>query len=326
MFTQLSFVPIALLITLTLSSTSLWAQPHVENFHQTQSSESKKIAFVAGRMSHGYGAHEHYAGCSLLARHLEMAIPGTECVVFKHSWPEKPEALDEFDCVVMYADGGGGHPVIPHLDQVERLAARGIGIVCIHYAVEVSKGDVGDRFLKLLGGYFETHWSVNPHWVAKFESFPDHPISRGVKPFAIQDEWYFHMRFQSEMADVTPILSAVAPAETMSRADGPHSGNPHVRIAVEKGLPQHVAWATERADGGRSFGFTGGHDHWNWGHDEFRKVVLNAIVWCAKGDVPANGVTISSVGLDELKQNQDFPPPDDYDFERAKQRLKTAGE
>ncbi len=291
------------------------------NAGPVDSQAGKKIAFIAGKMSHGYGAHEHYAGCALLARHLEQAVPNVECTVFKHAWPDDPSALDGFDCIVIYADGGAGHPAIPHLDQLERLAARGVGLVCLHYAVEVPKGEVGDRFLPLLGGYFETHWSVNPHWVAKFEAFPDHPISRGVRPFHLQDEWYFHMRFPAEMLGVTPILSAVPPPETMSRPDGPHSGNPHARAAVEKKIPQHVAWATERAGGGRSFGFTGGHDHWNWGHSEFRKIVLNAILWCAGGEVPADGIGSGPIGLDELKQNQDFPVPENYDFEKAKQRI-----
>ncbi|MEZ6120456.1 MAG: hypothetical protein R3C28_28315 [Pirellulaceae bacterium] len=77
----------------------------------------------------------------------------------------------------------------------------------------------------------------------------------------------------------------------MSRPDGPHSGNPAVRAAVAKGLPQHVAWVVEREDGGRGFGFTGGHVHWNWGDPNFRKVVLNALVWISKSEVPANGVS-----------------------------------
>ena len=61
-----------------------------------------------------------------------------------------------------------------------------------------------------IGGYFEMYHSVNPHWTAKFDSFPDHPITRGVKPFAINDEWYYHMRFRPEMKGVTPILSLTA--------------------------------------------------------------------------------------------------------------------
>ena len=40
---------------------------------------------------------------------------------------------------------------------------RGAGFMAIHYAVEVKKGNTqGDAFLKWVGGYFETYWSVNP--------------------------------------------------------------------------------------------------------------------------------------------------------------------
>ena len=53
-------------------------------------------------------------------------------------------------------------------------------------------------------------------------------------------------------------------------------------------------WSVERPDGGRGFGFTGAHFHDNWGNDNFRKMVLNALVWIAKGEVPANGIESTS--------------------------------
>ncbi len=81
------------------------------------------------------------------------------------------------------------------------------------------------------------------------------------------------MRFQPDMKGVTPLLSSVPPESTMNRPDGPHSGNPAVRKEVAERLPQHVAWAYERHAGGRSFGFTGGHYHWNWGREEILKLV-----------------------------------------------------
>ena len=80
--------------------------------------------------------------------------------------------------------------------------------------------------LAATGGYFETDWSVNPHWTADFTALPDHPITQGIAPFSMLDEWYFNMRFVPGMEGVTPVLSAVPPAETMERGDGPHSGNP----------------------------------------------------------------------------------------------------
>jgi hypothetical protein len=126
-----------------------------------------------------------------------------------------------------------------------------------------------------------------------------------VKPFTINDEWYYHMRFRSGMDGVTPILSALPPASSLERPDGPHSGNPQVREEVRNGQPQYMSWARERPDGGRGFGFTGGHDHWNWGNNDFRKLVLNAIVWTAKAEVPADGVASQPLTVDELLVNLD---------------------
>ncbi len=68
--------------------------------------------------------------------------------------------------------------------------------------------------------------------------------------------------------------------------------------------PEIVAWTTERPDGGRGFGFTGGHFHRNWGDADFRKLVLNALFWVAKVDVPASGVECQ-VTEDELAKNLD---------------------
>jgi len=153
-----------------------------------------------------------------------------------------------------------------------------------------------------MGGYFETNWSVNPHWVAEFKQFKEHPVSNGVKPFKSDDEWYFHMRFVEGMKGVTPILSAVAPAETMKRPDGAHSGNPAVRKAVAAGEPQHVAWTYERTEdykNGRGFGFTGLHYHANWLDDSFRKTVLNGVAWTA-------GLNIPEGGIDTEKPTQEF--------------------
>lgn len=281
----------------------------------------KKVVFVAGRPSHGYGAHEHNAGCTLLAKELQAAMPDYETVVQLNGWPQDQGIFDGADCIVMYCDGGGGHMVVPHLDEVDALAKKGVGIVCIHYGVEVEKGKPGDRFLDWIGGYFEMNWSVNPHWTARYDKFPDHAICRGVKPFEINDEWYYHMRFRPEMKGVTPILTALPPKETLSRPDGPHSGNPHVRAAIAKGEPQHMAWAAERAGGGRGFGFTGGHDHWNWGEPNFRKVMLNAIVWCAHGEVPSSGVESPQVTLADLEANQDYEKPANFDRDAVRKKL-----
>jgi len=264
-----------------------------------------KILFIPGHPSHAPAEHEHRAGCHLLANSLKEGLPQTDPVVTDYGWPKDEKAFDGAAAVVMYCDGGDGHYVNSHLDFVQGLTDKGVGVVCLHYGVEVPKGASGDKFLSWIGGYFEAHWSINPTWTAEFTTLPKHPITQGVAPFSIYDEWYYHMRFPEGMKGVTPILTALPPKSTLDREDGPHSGNPAVRAAVAAGEVQHVAWATERPDGGRGFGFTGGHYHKNWQNDSFRKLVLNAIAWTAKIDIPTGGVNSTTPSDAEMKANLD---------------------
>jgi type 1 glutamine amidotransferase len=266
--------------------------------------ETAKIVLIAGRPSHGPGDHEFNAGCKLLAKCL-AEIPGIEPVFVAGGWPKDESVFEGARTVVFFMDGGGGHPIIQgdHLETIQKLMDKGVGLVCLHYAVEVPKGTPGDKFLDWIGGYYETGFSTNPHWTGEFKSFPEHPITRGVKPFAIRDEWYFNMRFRPEMKGVTPVLSAKPDDETRKGVSASPRG-PYKHILEAKGREEVLAWAVERPDGGRGFGFTGAHTHKNWGDPNFRKLVLNAIFWTAKLDVPSNGVE-SSVTEDELKQNLD---------------------
>ena len=101
------------------------------------------------------------------------------------------------------------------------------------------------------------------------------------------------------MEGVTPILTAVPPDSTREGPDGPHSGNPTVRSQQGQGRARGLGCG--RPDGGRGFGFTGGHWHWNWANDNFRKVVLNGIVWVAKLEVPPDGVSSKTPTLEDLK-------------------------
>ena len=282
--------------------------------------EEKKVVFVAGTPSHGYGNHEHNAGCLLLAELLDEHVPGVNAVVYQNGWPEDPTALDGADTLVVFSNGGGGHPMIPHLDAVQERVDEGMGVVMLHFAVEIPKERGGQQLLDWIGGYFETHWSVNPFWTAEFTEFPDHPVANGLRPFAVYDEWYYHMRFQEDMEGVTPILTAVPPDSTRERPDGPHSNNPTVR--ARRGMPEHVAWVYEREDGGRGYGFTGGHYHWTWAQDDFRKAVLNGIVWTAGLDIPEEGIVTPTPTMEELEENQDEAQPDNFNRGEWVERLE----
>jgi type 1 glutamine amidotransferase len=266
-------------------------------------SADKKVVFIAGKPSHGPGEHEHRAGCLLLKSCLD-GVPGISSTIYSNGWPSDPAALKDASTIVLYVDGGPGHPALAHLDELDPLMKKGVGLVCIHYATEPTPEKGEKEWLKWIGGAFEPNWSVNPHWDAHFDKLPRHPITRGVSPFEISDEWYFHIRLADRTSGVMPILVAVPPESAMSRPDGPHEGNAAAREAVHRKQPQTVAWAINRGDGGRGFGFTGAHAHKNWGDKNFRKIVLNAIVWTAGMDVPEHGISCA-VSPDDLTRNLD---------------------
>lgn len=253
--------------------------------------KKKKIVLIPGKDSHGVGEHEHLGGCQLLATLINQNVPGVTAVVTEQGWPVDTTILDDADGILMYSDGGGGHMVIPHMAHMDRLMKKGVGLMNLHYAVEITAGEYGDKFLEWVGGYFEINYSVNPFWTAKYTEFPKHPVTNGVKPFETRDEWYYHMRFVQNDDNLVPILKALPPAETIEgKPDGTHSNNPEVRRDVlEKKEPQVMAWAFTRPNGGRGFGLTGGHMHNNWANDEFRKLVINSLCWVSKIEVPANG-------------------------------------
>ncbi|NBV25483.1 MAG: hypothetical protein EBS05_26685 [Proteobacteria bacterium] len=273
-----------------------------------------KIIFIAGPRSHGPLQHEHRAGCLLLAKSL-AGVKGIVTEVHTNGWVSDEKVFEGAAAVIVYSDGGGGHPFLvgDHLQKIGALMQKGVGLGAIHYAVEPTTAKGNAEFRDWIGGCFETFWSVNPHWDGDFKELPKHPVTSGVHPFKTNDEWYYHMRFRDGMKDVTPILTALPPDRTTGWSkDKPadakpstHGGNKDVFAAVvERKEPQHVMWVATRPDGGRGFGFTGGHNHLNWGNNDQRKLVLNSILWVAKAPVPANGVE-SAVTQDELMANLD---------------------
>lgn len=287
-----------------LAASAAAALPAVSTPVAAASRKTRKLVMIAGTPSHGPGDHEFNAGVLLLAKCLR-SVPDLEVIVFRNGYPKDDTVLDTADAIFCYADGGANHPLIRdrRLERIGKLMARGVSLMCAHYAVEVPKDLGGPEFQEWIGGYYEHLYSCNPMWTPEFKQFPDHPITRGVRPFHIRDEWYFNMRFRDGMKGVTPILSAVPPDAVR---DGPYvyPRGPYKHIQEAKGRPEVMMWAVERPDGGRGVGFTGGHRHLNWQHDDFRKVVLNALVWISKLEVPPGGVE-SRVSDEEIAANWD---------------------
>jgi hypothetical protein len=260
------------------------------------------VAIVAGGPSHDYGAHEFRAGAALLADALNQ--PGS---------PVRAEVQSEINphaevaAFVLYMDGGDDHPALPHLSALEERIGGGVGLVAMHYALELPTGLPSEALQRWVGGSYESGWSTNPTWGAEITLDKSHPISRGVAPFAAFDEWYFNLRFASGGAAVQAIASAVPTDEARANPTWPPFAKDHILEA--SGRRETLVWAVERPDGGRGVGFTGGHFHWNWGNDDFRKLVLNAIVWAAGAEVPESGVLSETPGFDQLAEGQDERQP-----------------
>jgi hypothetical protein len=268
----------------------------------------RQILLIADKPSHGPLQHEHNAGIWLLQKGLKN-VPGVVVhTAFNGEWPTDRALLDKADAIFVFCTGGDRHLAFQQPDRVaalQKAAARGAGLMFYHYCVEPPAQSGHREMLDWIGGYFEINYSVNPVWEANYRSLPNHPITRGVNPFALRDEWYFNMRFVENMRRVTPILTAVPTPDTLSRPDGPHEGNPDVR--AKAGQPQVTMWAFERPGGGRGVGFTGGHYHVNLGDPNFRKLVLNSLLWIAHVDVPKNGVDVT-VTPEELNEHTDPKP------------------
>jgi len=234
----------------------------------------KKVVFIAGTPSHGTGEHEWDQDAKLLKQCLDTSPNAGDIRTEVHfeGWPDDAGALDDADAIVMLSDGLGGHPLAnpERSERVRALMRRGCGLACIHYAV-AAPADKQAEFLEWIGGYWEMGYSENPiNTVKVFPASPEHPICKGWQAFTIKDEFYYRIRFGENDARVAPVMAAMLPKDDPQR--------------------ETLAWAVERADGGRGFGFTGGHFHDNWSVEPFRTMVLNAILWAAKAPVPDGGV------------------------------------
>jgi len=283
---------------------------------QAEDAAAKKLVFVHGKASHGYGGHAYGPAFRMLARMINENVPTVDAVVVRDD--ADLSVLDSADAIVLGSDGGR---LVKSLgDRLEPLMKKGIGLACIHYTVDPTDPKAVKRLIDWIGGAYERYWSVNPHWEAEFKTFPDHPVSQGLKPFKVQDEWYYHMRFAPEMKGVTSILAAVPPESTRQRPDGAHSGNPHVRART--GMKETVGWVYERPEGGRGFGFTGMHTHWTWAQDSFRKSVLNALVWITGAEVPEGGVPSKTPTLEELEADLGVPRPGNFNADAMREKIE----
>ncbi|MBX9679636.1 MAG: ThuA domain-containing protein [Gemmataceae bacterium] len=251
---------------------------------QPKDAKAAKIVFIAGSNYFKAGEHDYIAAVAVLAD-LAKQTPNVAPVIAL-DWPKDPKTLEGARSVVFFFDGGDKHGLLKgdRLATIKKLAEGGTGLVFFHQTVDVPK-DFGERFRELAGGAYEKGFSQRAHWIDTFKIFPDHPITRGVTQFKIDDGWLYQSRFVPGMKGVTPLLRTTNPKGAKLKGE----------------TDDVVAWAYDRADGGRTFSFTGAHLHASFAEEGYCRLLNNGILWTAKIDLPTAGAPVA-LESDRLSQ------------------------
>ena len=123
---------------LTLSMGLLWTG--------VAAGAEKKILFLAGRDSHGWGTHQHFGGTVILSNGMKHAGLPVEVQVVRE-WPGAAVLKDQ-DALVIYADGWGAHPANGHLDELKEFMDGGGGLT-----VPLRHGNGDDRIHGVVHGF-----------------------------------------------------------------------------------------------------------------------------------------------------------------------------
>jgi type 1 glutamine amidotransferase len=234
--------------------------------------EKKKVLLIGqGSDGHPPGTHEFMAGTrvvqALLAPHADLAI---SVVKADEPWPDGPALLDAADAAILLVTQGAEfmQKTPERFAAFQRLAQRKGALVALHWSIGAKDAQYIDGQIKLLGGTRggpQRKYKILETDVRRIA--PDHPVLAGVPDFRIKDEFYYRLELLPKSAPgFHPLLSA--------QIDG---------------ADETVAWAWERPDGGRSFGYVGFHFHSTWERVEYRRLVANAILWTLGRELPPGG-------------------------------------
>ena len=234
-----------------------------------------QILLVATPADHPWGSHMYQFECEVLARCLNQTegVAATTTL----NWPPEPERLRHLKSIVFYSRPVGDMVLHPdHRADFLRLMQEGVGLVAIHWSTGVGYGpladdpQVRDEFKAILGGWFRRPpGNVTIGTSSLVQVDPQHPVCRGWQGYPSKDEFYLDLVFHEQ---VHPIL----------------------QVNVD-GRDQTVAWSFERSGerSGRSFGITLGHYHDNFANPDFRRALVNGILWTAHVDPPAGGAPVA---------------------------------
>lgn len=283
----------------------------ISSFEKTVSAQTNEIIFLAGPKDHGApGRHEYPEDLRVLARSLERSA-NLENVVAKVFVGEAPRDLSVYEnaaAIVINSSSDRSareiHPLFPpnpntsgsgydeetedFLRELNLLIENNnIGVVVFHYALWVENWRARGYYMNWMGGLWVQSASGNPvdHWVMTPKNVW-HPILNGVKPWTYRDEVFNRFFLPDEIPGRTELLISTPTESDESR-----------RLPDNYG-PQIAAWSYDRPEGGRGFVFGGMDYHDNMELEDYRKFILNGIVWAAGLEVPEEGVHSPKPELD----------------------------
>jgi len=245
----------------------------VPAFADEPAAPKRLLLLGQGPDGHPEATHEYFSGLKIVKKCLDR-VPGLEAVLVEADEPFRagPDLIDKADGAVLFLAEGAKwlQQDEARLAAFERLAARGGALVGLHWGTGCRDARYVEMYVKLFGA---CHGGPDRKYAVVTATTEiaaaRHPIMTGVAPIALEDEFYYRLKFAKPADSIVPLL----------------------RVPIDE-EPHTVAWAWERPDKGRSFGFTGLHFHRNWGQIAYRRMVAQGIVWTLKLPVPANGLDV----------------------------------
>lgn len=271
--------------------------------------QSTEVVFLAGPKDHGWpGRHEYEKDLRVLAQALEAA-PNLSDITTSVYVGEAPRDLSVYENAAVIVINSSSdrlesetHPLFPpdpttnhrgyddatttFLEGLDSLiVAKEIGVVVLHYANWAENWAARGYYMTWLGGLWVQMGSRNPtdQWTMT-PLAQTHPVLRGVQEWTYRDE----------------VFSRFFLPPDHRRTDLLRGSPEQDRWGIG---PQIASWAYQRDDGGRGFVYGGVDFHDNMLLDDYRRFLLNGIVWAAGLNVPVGGVESEKPVIEDSDSN-----------------------